>query len=82
MLKILSGLGFLLAVLFVATISGELVGLLDAIGTLSGLSPTLLGLTLFAFGNSVGEFVTNLSIARDGILDDGARGVLWRTHAE
>ncbi|KAI8924959.1 Sodium/calcium exchanger protein-domain-containing protein [Entophlyctis helioformis] len=54
MLKILSGLGFLLAVLFVATISGELVGLLDAIGTLSGLSPTLLGLTLFAFGNSVG----------------------------
>ncbi|KAL2911101.1 hypothetical protein HK105_209446, partial [Polyrhizophydium stewartii] len=52
-LKALSVFGFLISMMFVATFSSELVVLLDAIGTLSGMSQTLL-------------LVTNVSIARMG----------------
>nr|KAJ3418559.1 hypothetical protein HK105_008165 [Polyrhizophydium stewartii] len=41
-LKALSVFGFLISMMFVATFSSELVVLLDAIGTLSGMSQTLL----------------------------------------
>ncbi|KAH9275626.1 hypothetical protein BASA83_001914 [Batrachochytrium salamandrivorans] len=66
LLKCLSAMGFIVSMLFVSTVSNELVGLLEVIGNLSGLGPTVLGLTLFALGNSIGELVTNVSIARMG----------------
>eukprot|EP00842_Homolaphlyctis_polyrhiza_P000559 jgi/Hompol1/1503/HPOL_003210-RA len=65
-LKTLSILGFIVSMLYISTISNELVGLLDVIGKLSGLDETLLGLTLFAFGNSIGDLVTNVSLAQMG----------------
>ncbi|KAL5037831.1 hypothetical protein RTP6_005203 [Batrachochytrium dendrobatidis] len=65
-LVFLAVMGFGVSMLFVATVSNELIGLLEAIGVLSGLSPTILGLTLFALGNSIGELVTNIQIARMG----------------
>ncbi|CAA6663505.1 unnamed protein product [Spirodela intermedia] len=46
-------LAFLMSVLWISTIAGELLGCLSALGRLLGLPPALLGLTVLAWGNSV-----------------------------
>ncbi len=45
---------------------GVLVELLSAIGLIFGLSDTILGLTVLAWGNSAGDLVANTAVARDG----------------
>jgi len=42
------------------------VSLLSAIGKVSGISEALLGATVLAWGNSVGDFVSNTVVAREG----------------
>jgi sodium/potassium/calcium exchanger 6 len=58
--------GFLQSVIFMIGISRELVNLFEAFGVLSGIKSSVLGMTLFAFGNSIGELITNYSLAKMG----------------
>ncbi len=44
--------------------AGELVALLEYLGTLSGIPKEVLGLTVLAWGNSVGDLSTNTAMAR------------------
>ena len=50
-----------------ALLAGELVALLDFLGTLFGIPHEVLGLTVLAWGNSVGDLSTNLTMARRGL---------------
>lgn len=59
-------LGFGTAALWIYTISGELVGVLLTMGRLFSISDALLGLTVLAWGNSLGDLVANPAIARKG----------------
>lgn len=58
--------GFLISVAWIAAIAGEVVGALKAIGLIWSISEAILGLTIFAAGNSVGDWVSNYTIARLG----------------
>lgn len=58
--------GFLVSVAWIAAIAGEVVGALKAIGVIWSISEAVLGLTIFAAGNSVGDWVSNYTIARLG----------------
>lgn len=58
--------GFLISVAWIAAIAGEVVGALKAIGVIWSISEAILGLTIFAAGNSVGDWVSNYTIARLG----------------
>lgn len=58
--------GFLVSVAWIAAIAGEVVGALKAIGIIWNISEAILGLTIFAAGNSVGDWVSNYTIARLG----------------
>ncbi|SPO00806.1 related to sodium-calcium exchangers [Cephalotrichum gorgonifer] len=58
--------GFLVSVAWIAAIAGEVVGALKAIGIIWSISEAILGLTIFAAGNSVGDWVSNYTIARLG----------------
>lgn len=58
--------GFLVSVSWIAVIAGEVVGVLKAIGVILGISDAILGLTVFAAGNSVGDWVSDYTIARLG----------------
>ncbi|MBE3042826.1 hypothetical protein IMZ48_09695 [Candidatus Bathyarchaeota archaeon] len=58
--------GFLVSVAWIAAIAGEVVGTLKAIGVIWSISEAILGLTIFAAGNSVGDWVSNYTIARLG----------------
>lgn len=58
--------GFALSVLWIYGVARELLGLLRAFGLVAGLSDGVLGLTVLAWGNSLGDLVTNVSVARQG----------------
>ncbi|KAJ5936358.1 Sodium/calcium exchanger membrane region [Penicillium verhagenii] len=62
----LSLLGFLVAISWIATIATEVVSLLKTFGVILDISDSLLGLTVFAVGNSLGDLVADITVARLG----------------
>ncbi|KAI5296434.1 hypothetical protein KEM52_002702, partial [Ascosphaera acerosa] len=59
-------LGFAVAIAWIATLSQEIVNCLKTVGVVLKISDALLGLTIFAFGNSVGDLIANITVARLG----------------
>ncbi|WYZ34676.1 hypothetical protein EsH8_I_000952 [Colletotrichum jinshuiense] len=59
-------MGFIIAIAWISTIAGEVVGVLKAFGVIFGISEALLGLTIFAAGNSVGDLIADITVARLG----------------
>ncbi|XP_074102738.1 mitochondrial sodium/calcium exchanger protein [Cotesia typhae] len=64
-------LGFTGATLVVWVIAGEVMAVLESIGFASRISDAMLGLTLLAWGNSVGDLISNVAIARQGFARMG-----------
>lgn len=63
---VLCFLGFIISIAWISTIAGEVVGVLKTFGVVLGISEALLGLTIFAAGNSVGDLVADITVARLG----------------
>ncbi|KAJ4979543.1 hypothetical protein NE237_010323 [Protea cynaroides] len=61
--------GFLMSITWSYIIAQELIGLLISVGYLFGVSPSILGLTVLAWGNSLGDLVTNCTMAVNGGSD-------------
>ncbi|XP_050381779.1 cation/calcium exchanger 5 [Argentina anserina] len=59
-------IAFVMSVFWISTTAGELLNCLAAIGTLLDLPPALLGLTVLAWGNSVGDLVADVAVAKAG----------------
>lgn len=59
-------LGFIISIAWISTIAGEVVGVLKTFGVVFGISEALLGLTIFAAGNSVGDLIADITVARLG----------------
>ncbi|KAH7035181.1 Sodium/calcium exchanger protein-domain-containing protein [Microdochium trichocladiopsis] len=59
-------LGFCISIAWISTIAGEVVGVLKAFGVILNISEAILGLTVFAVGNSVGDLVADITVARLG----------------
>ncbi|KAI8349252.1 Sodium/calcium exchanger protein-domain-containing protein [Mortierella sp. GBAus27b] len=62
----LAFLGFIVAMTWIYIVANEVVCILQALGTILGISDAILGLTVFAMGNSLGDLVANITIARMG----------------
>lgn len=63
---IFSFMGFIASALWISATATEVVNLLRTFGVIFRLSNTVLGLTLLAWGNSIGDFVSDLTLARQG----------------
>ena len=63
---ILCFMGFIISIAWISTVAGEVVGVLKTLGVILGISEALLGLTIFAAGNSVGDLVADITVARLG----------------
>jgi solute carrier family 24 (sodium/potassium/calcium exchanger), member 6 len=59
--------GFAVSVAWISTIAKEVVGVLKAVGVILGISDAILGLTVFAVGNSLGDLVADVTVARLGL---------------
>ncbi|XP_057961114.1 cation/calcium exchanger 5 [Malania oleifera] len=57
---------FVMSVFWISTVAGELLNCLAALGALLELPPALLGLTVLAWGNSVGDLVADVAVAKAG----------------
>ncbi|KAI9833106.1 MAG: hypothetical protein M1826_000473 [Phylliscum demangeonii] len=59
-------LGFIVSIAWISSVAAEVVGVLKAVGVIVGMSDAILGLTIFAVGNSLGDLVANVTVARLG----------------
>ncbi|KAK9139660.1 hypothetical protein Scep_009341 [Stephania cephalantha] len=57
---------FVMSVFWISTVAGELLNSLAAIGTILDLPPAFLGLTVLAWGNSIGDLVADVAVAKAG----------------
>ncbi|OMJ21887.1 putative cation exchanger [Smittium culicis] len=58
--------GLVSGLFWIYLISNEIVAIMQSLGAVFGISDGLLGLTVLALGNSVGDLATNLTVARLG----------------
>ncbi|XP_012892818.1 PREDICTED: sodium/potassium/calcium exchanger 6, mitochondrial-like, partial [Dipodomys ordii] len=59
-------LGFLTSALWINAAATEVVNVLRSLGVVFRLSNTVLGLTLLAWGNSIGDAFSDFTLARQG----------------
>ena len=74
-LVVLVLLGFVSSVMWISAVAQELVSLLNALGLMLNISPVILGLTILAWGNSLGDMVSDVSLARQGYPQMAIGGV-------
>ncbi|OWZ15693.1 Ca2+:Cation Antiporter (CaCA) protein [Phytophthora megakarya] len=59
-------LAFVMSVIWIMNIANEVLAVLETLGNLFGISSSVLGVSVLAWGNSIGDLVSNMAIARDG----------------
>ena len=47
-------------------VAKEVVSVLGALGIIANLTPSMLGLSILAWGNSIGDLFSNVALARQG----------------
>ncbi|KXS16791.1 hypothetical protein M427DRAFT_144609 [Gonapodya prolifera JEL478] len=67
LLDFLSVLGFLSGIAWIYVIANELVGILSTMGQILQIPDAILGLTVFAIGNSSSDLITDIAMARMGM---------------
>lgn len=59
-------LAFVVSCCWIYSLASEVVALLETLGFLLNVSEAILGLTVLAWGNSVGDLIANVAMARHG----------------
>lgn len=57
--------------MIISTVANEIVAVLSAFGVVTKLSNSMLGLSVLALGNSIGDLISNITLARIGYAKMG-----------
>jgi len=60
------GAAFVCSIAWISMIAQELLSCLSTLGHIMGLSPAIMGVTVLAWGNSIGDLVADVALARAG----------------
>lgn len=66
---------FCMAILWIYAVSNELLSALSSTGTYLGISPTIMGIIVLAWGNSFGDLVADVATARNGAFETAITAV-------
>ena len=72
----LSLVGFITGLMWIYLLSGEVVSVLQVLGRTLRVPESVMGVTVFAFGNCVGDFATDIALSRMGYPFVGI-GAAW-----
>ncbi|OQO07405.1 hypothetical protein B0A48_07102 [Cryoendolithus antarcticus] len=61
-----SAAGFIVSIAWISSIADQVVGALKALAVICNMSHAIMGLTIFAVGNSLGDLVADVTVARLG----------------
>jgi sodium/potassium/calcium exchanger 6 len=61
-------IGFIVSVVWIFVVADTTVDLLSTLGMLCGVSDAIVGLVVLGLGNSVGDLVANIAVARSGCV--------------
>lgn len=64
-------LGFLMGIIWIYTLANEIVALLKTFGIVFNINDAILGLTLLAWGNSMGDWISDTVMAKQGFARMG-----------
>ena len=67
--------GFVMTIVWLKVLAGEAVALVETIGILLHISTSILGLTVMAVGNSIGDLVADTAAAREGTVSGARMGL-------
>lgn len=70
--------GFIIGATWIDTIADALVSLLDFIGIILRIPGPIVGLTILAWGNSMGDLSANITMARKGLANMAVRDMCVR----
>ncbi|CAK4013146.1 cation exchanger [Lecanosticta acicola] len=63
---ILSMAGFVVSIAWISAVASQVVGALKALAVILNMSHAIMGLTIFAVGNSLGDLVADVTVAKLG----------------
>lgn len=63
---ILSMAGFVVSIAWISSIASQVVAVLKALAVIMNMSHAIMGLTIFAVGNSLGDLVADITVAKLG----------------
>uniref|UniRef100_A0A7E4VGV2 Sodium/potassium/calcium exchanger 6 n=1 Tax=Panagrellus redivivus TaxID=6233 RepID=A0A7E4VGV2_PANRE len=69
-------IGFIMSVAWIYLISSEVVGIIVMISVLSKIPHEILGLTVMAWSNSIGDMVADIAVAKQGFPQMGASAAI------
>lgn len=67
---------FLMCIAWIYLLAGELVACLSAVGAVLHIPSSFMGLTILAWGNSIGDYFANVAVAKQGFSEMAVTGCI------